>query len=133
MKKNNSIWLRAAFMLSFLSVGIPYWLIPYNKVSLPSAMMGPTLLVVVIAALLLQATAAAPFWKTVRALGASLAAAVLARVMLEGILDPSSHNLWPFEVIIALLLGFACSLTGAAIGLLVGRLRGVAGHEEGPA
>jgi hypothetical protein len=43
--------------------------------------------------------------------------------MVEGILDPSSHNLWPFEIAIALVLGFACSLAGAAIGNLIARLR----------
>lgn len=123
MIKKTSIWLRTAFLLSFLSAGIPYWLIPYREVNLPSALMGAGLVIVVLAALLLRACEIAPFWKTVRILGWSLAAAVIARVIVEGIHDPSSHNLWPFEVVIALLLGFACSMTGAAIGTLIARLR----------
>src|SRR5690606_579092 len=100
MNKNNPVWLRAAFITSFLSVGIPYWLIPYHKVNLPSSLIGPGLVVVVIAALLLRASAITSFWKTIRVIGSTLAAAVLIRVIVEGIRDPSSHNLWPLEVII---------------------------------
>jgi hypothetical protein len=39
-------WLIAAFVVSFLAVGFPYWQIPYAKVSLPSTLYGPGLLVV---------------------------------------------------------------------------------------
>jgi hypothetical protein len=126
MIKKTSFWLRTAFLLSFLGAGIPYWLIPYREVNLPSTLLGPGLVIVVLAALLLRACGVAPFWKTARTLGWALAAAVIARVVVEGIRDPSSHNLWPFEVAIALLLGFACSVTGAAIGGLIARLRGSA-------
>lgn len=133
MNKNHPFWHRAAFVLSFLSAGIPYWLIPYNRVNLPSALIGPGLIVIIAAALLLQAAAVAPFWKTVRMLGWSLAAAVLARVLVEGLRDPSSHNLWPFEVVIAMLLGFACSLAGAALGRLIARLRSAGRPEKGQA
>jgi hypothetical protein len=122
MDRKHTNWLRAAFLLSFFGAGIPYWLIPYHQVNLPSALMSPSLVLIGIAALLLRAALITPFWKTVRFLGSTLAAAVLARVMVEGILDPSSHNLWPFEIAIALVLGFACSLAGAAIGNLIARL-----------
>lgn len=124
MNNNPSLWRRTAFLLSFLSAGIPYWLIPYREVSLPSTLIGPGLVIIVLAALLLRACGITPFWKTARTLGWALAAAVIVRVLVEGMRDPSSHNLWPFEVAIALLLGFACSLTGAAIGSLIARLRG---------
>src|SRR5690606_26023784 len=129
MNKNNPVWLRAAFISGFLSVGIPYWLIPYHKVNLPSSLIGPGLIVVVVAALLLRAAATTPFWKTVRVMGSTLAAAVLVRVIVEGIRDPSSHTLWPFEVIIALMLGFVCALTGAIMGSLIARLRDGIGRE----
>lgn len=123
MNNKNSNWLHAAFLLSFLGAGIPFWLIPYHQVILPSALISPGLVVIVITALVLRSALITPFWKTVRLMGSSLAAAVLARVLVEGIRDPSSHNLWPFEVAIALVLGFSCSLAGAAIGSLIARLR----------
>ena len=125
MDKKHAKWLRAAFLLSFLGAGVPYWLIPYHQVNLPSALISPGLVLVVIAALLLRAVLLTPFWKTIRFLGSTLAAAVLARVIVEGIRDPSSHNLWPFEVAIALVLGFACSLAGTVLGSLIAKLRNV--------
>ena len=115
-------WLSVAFVLSFLAVGIPYWLIPYNKVNLPSALIGPGLLVVVFTALLMRSHRAASFWRVVSIVGASVPAAVFARVIVDGLKDPSSHNLWPFEVIIALLMGFLCALAGAVAGSLVSTL-----------
>ena len=39
-------WLVAASLISFLFVGVPYWQIPYAKVSLPSTLYGTGLLVV---------------------------------------------------------------------------------------
>lgn len=124
MNNKHSLWRRTAFVLSFFSTGIPFWLIPYNQVNLPSSLIHPGLAVVVIAAVLIRATRVNLLWKTVRLLGWAPAAAVIARVIVEGMRDPSSHNLWPFEVIIALLLGFACALIGALLGTLVAWLRG---------
>ena len=122
-------WLLVAFMLSFFAVGIPYWLIPYNKVSLPSTLMGPALLAVPFVALMIRAYGGASFWSAVNIVGASVPAAVFARVIVDGLKDPSSHNLWPFEVIIALFVGFPCALAGALAGSLV--LTRVARHVGG--
>jgi hypothetical protein len=36
--------------------------------------------------------------------------------------DPTSHNLWPFELVIAGFLGFAFSLSGAFAGWLITRV-----------
>lgn len=116
MKEKN--WIIPAFAVSFLAVGLPYWLIPYNRVNLPDALIAPELLVVCIAALLLRVFQAAPFWRTTAFIGAAVPAAVLARVIVEGLLDPTSHNLWPLEIIIAAFLGFVCALAGAIAGSL---------------
>lgn len=51
MNQTKVTWLLIAFILSFFAAGIPYWLIPYNRASLPSVLMGPGLLVAVFAAL----------------------------------------------------------------------------------
>jgi len=132
MFRNQSHWLRAAYLLGFLAAGIPYWLIPYHQVNLPSALISPGLVLVVMAAVLLRAWLGTPFWKTVRFMGSTLAAAVLARVIVEGLSEPSSHNLWPFELLIALLLGFACAFSGAVLGNLMARLcRQARDHKTG--
>lgn len=115
-------WLIIAFAASLLAVGIPSWLVPYNQVNLPDTLMKPGLTVVVSAALLLNLYGAASFWKTVRIVGSSAPVAVFARVLVDGVRDPTSHNLRPCEVIIALLLGFIRSLAGAVFGSLVARV-----------
>lgn len=115
-------WLSIAFLLSFLAVGVPYWLIPYNKVNLPNALMEPGLFLVVCAPLVLRACSVSTFWRTLTIVGAAVPAVVITRVVWDGLKDPSSHNLWPVEVIIALILGFACALGGAVVGGLVSKL-----------
>lgn len=123
MKDVKSLWLPLSVTASFLAVGIPYWLIPYNKLNLPDAVLGPGLVVVVISALLLRIYDVAALWKVIWMVGGSVALAVMARVVIEGVRDPTSHNLWPFEVIIALVIGFACSASGAITGSLIARFR----------
>jgi hypothetical protein len=49
----------------------------------------------------------------------------LLRVIVGVTADPTSHNLWPFEVILACVVGLGVSLSGALLGsgflLLQGR------------
>ena len=48
--------------------------------------------------------------------------AVLARVAVETAEDPTSHNLWPFEVVIAGGIGFAGALAGVVFARVLQRL-----------
>ncbi len=100
----------------FLAVGTPYWAISYRDAQLPSSLLTPALAVVAAAAAIVRAVGAAPFWRIVGIVGASAPAVVVARVAVETTRDPTSHNLWPFEVAIACGVGFACSLVGAVAG-----------------
>lgn len=115
--------LPMAFLVSALAVGVPYWLIPYNKVNLPSALIGPGLFVVMAAALLVRLPRSATgFWKSTAAIGLAVPVPVLARVVWDGVNDPTSHNLWPIEIVIALVLGMACAVAGAVAGSLLSTL-----------
>jgi hypothetical protein len=111
-------WLAAAFVLGFLSVGFGYWQVPYAKVSLPGTLYGPGLLLVIILAGAVRAFSNARLTATTLVVGATVPAAVLARVSVETLTDPTSHNLWPLELIIAAVVGVVCSLAGAVIGSL---------------
>jgi peptidoglycan/LPS O-acetylase OafA/YrhL len=122
MKHNPSRWLLLCVAAIFFAVGIPYWFIPYGKVNLPDAVLGPGLIVVALSALLLRLYRAASFWRVTWTAGASVALAVMARVLVEGVRDPTSHNLWPLELIIALVVGFTCAVAGAIVGSLSARL-----------
>jgi hypothetical protein len=111
----------AAFAVGLLAVGLPYWRTPYAQVSLPSTLYGPGLIAVALAAATARGVARLGLRAAVLAAGAAVPAAVLARVAVDTAADPTSHNLWPFELIIAAALGASC----AAAGALVGSLRGL--------
>jgi hypothetical protein len=45
----------------------------------------------------------------------------MVRVVRETSVDPTSHNLWPFEIVIASGLGFPAAFAGAVLGWLLVR------------
>lgn len=122
MKPNSSSWLRLAFIAGVLAVGLPFWLIPYNRANLPDALLTPGLVVVCVSALLLRLFRMASFRKVATLMAATVPAAVLIRVLVEGVRDPTSHNLWPLEVIIAVLVGLVSAVPGAIGGVLLTKL-----------
>lgn len=112
--KPRSRVLLWSFLVGFLVVGVPYWRIPYNKAT-SSAVMGGAMLIGVIA-LIARVLMEARFLRVVLVLAAAVPAAVMARVVVDTTRDPTSHNLWPFELVIA----FAAGLVGAVPGTLLG-------------
>ena len=118
MSKSTRYWLAGAFLAGFLVIGVPYWPIPYNKVSLPDSLYGGGLFVVVLAAAAVRALGKPHFLLATLVAGAAVPAAVIARIAVETTRDPTSHNLWPFEVIIAGIMGLLCASAGALIGSL---------------
>lgn len=118
--QNGRLWL--GFLIPFLAVGLPYWLLPYNRVNVPDALLTPGLALVVFAALVLCACRLTSFWKATWIAAATVPAVVMTRVLVEGLMDPTSHNLWPLELIIALPVGFVPAVAGAIVGSLFARL-----------
>ena len=118
-------WIPAfGFIVSALAVGVPYILIPYRDLNLPSALYGPGLCVLVVAAALTLGCAATTFWKGVAIIGASVPAIILLRVAVETAADPTSHNLWPFEIVIGSIVSALCAFAGALVGWIIWKLRG---------
>ena len=111
-------WLVAAFVISFFAVGFSYWQVPYAKVSLPSTLYGTGLLVVGVLAAAACAIGKARILSVILAVGAAVPAPILARIAADTAKDPTSHNLWPFEFIIAAVIGVLCSSAGALVGSL---------------
>jgi hypothetical protein len=122
MQPNAVYWLAAAFVVSFFAVGFPYWQIPYAKISLPSTLYGMGLLVVGILAAAARAFGKARLLAVILAIDGAVPAPILARIAVDTAKDPTSHNLWPFEFIIAAVLGVLCSSAGALVGSLPARL-----------
>ena len=119
MTRSSPAWLLIAFVIAFVGVGFRYWQIPYPQVSLPDSMYGPGLVAVAVVALMSRAFGVARFWKVWLLIAAAVPAAVLVRIIVETTTDPTSHNLWPLEIAIALALGLGCSLAGTALGSLL--------------
>lgn len=113
-----------AFLSSFFAVGLSFWRIPYNQVNLPNALLTLGLWVVGASASLLCFRGAASIWRIAVIIGAAVPAAVFARIVVKGIQDPTSHNLWPLEVLIAVPIGWFTALAGAVLGALAARLVG---------
>ena len=61
--------------------------------------------------------------------GSTFPAVIFARVVLDGMEDPTNHNLWPFEVAIAVGLGMVMTFPSAALGWLLRRVTH-GGHAE---
>lgn len=122
MKPNSSSWLGLAFAAGVLAVGLPFWLIPYNRVNLPDALLTPGLVVACLSALLLRLFRVASFRKATTLMAATVPAVVLIRVLVDGLRDPTSHNLWPLEVIMAILVGLISAMPGALGGVLLMKL-----------
>lgn len=108
-----------AFLTAFVAVGLPYWLIPYHQVNLPNALLTGGLVVVPLAALVLRLFGAAHTWLATVVAGATVPVAVMTRVLVDCAQDPTAHNLWPFELVIACFVGFGPGLAGALLGQLI--------------
>lgn len=105
-------------MISFFTVGVPYWQIPYAKVSLPTTLYGMGLVVVGVLAAAARAFGKARLMAVILGVGAAVPALILARIAVDTAKDPTSHNLWPFEFIIAAVIGMLSSSAGALVGSL---------------
>ena len=116
MSRAQTLWLAIAFVVGLLAVSVPYWEVPYSKVSLPDTLISPTLLVVVLAAAVARAVGKCHFVSTLIVAGAAVPSAVMGRVLIDTLQDPTSHNLWPFEFIIAAGVGLLASTGGALLG-----------------
>lgn len=123
MSRRNRLTLALAFALALLAVGLPYWQIPYAQISLPGAVWGVGLIVVAVLAAACRIAVATALWPTALVLGAAVPGAVLVRVVYEAAVTPTSHNLWPFELLLSAGPGLLAALVGALAGGLVASAR----------
>jgi hypothetical protein len=108
--------------VGFLVVGVPYWRIPYNKAT-AAAMVGGAILIGAVA-LIARVLIDARFLRVVLVLAAAIPVTVMARVVVDTTRDPTAHNLWPFELVIAFLVGLTGTVPGTLIGSVFRRMLG---------
>lgn len=100
--------------ISLLAVGLSLWPIPYEDVQMLQqpflvtwALIGFTL-----GALGVLFLKRHPI-KSMVCVAFGFVLAVMGRIIVEAIIDPTSHNLWPFEIVIALAVSFPSAFLGA--------------------
>lgn len=108
-----------------LACGLLLWPIPYREVSLPGNPTPSRLLLAGALAGLLAGYLIRPGLRTpILAVAAGYVAAVLIRIGVETSHDPTSHNLWPFEVVIVGLFGLVAGGIGVGAARLIQRSAG---------
>ena len=117
MKGLGFVWVLLAFTAVVLSAGIPYWRVPYDELNRGHFAVLPGALLLGVLTLALVVTEAAPAkWIAVTML-CSVPFIVCVSVAKDTARDPTSHNLWPFELIFAVIAGAAIVVPVMLIGL----------------
>lgn len=111
-----------AVVAGTLACGLPLWPVPYSEVSMPgnpgaSVWIGLGTIAGVLAGLLIRRVRTA-----VLAVAGGFVLAVILRVVVDTARDPTSHNLWPFEVVIAGTIGLFAASIGVVLALVIRRL-----------
>jgi hypothetical protein len=119
----DSFWLASGFVAALLLIGVPFWSVPYAQANLPGSLVGAGLFVLAALAVLLALAGVARLRAVLATMALCPAAAVALRVVAEGVADPTSHNLWPLEIVIALVLGAGAVLPALIAGLVARRFR----------
>lgn len=129
MKSPQSTFLAPAFAVAVIGVGAIYWRVPYSRADVTSiGAWGAAIVATLTAGAIIAGRCR--FWPSVLAMGGVVPVVVGVRVVVEGLRDPTSHNLWPFEMVFAAVVGLALALAGGAIGSLVAwALDGAAQHD----
>ena len=122
MAERSTLWLAAGFAAGLLLTGVPYWRLPYN-----ANIFADTALLIGFAGLgvvtaVLAASGVARLGKVFWAMLAAFPTAVMIRVIVDTMKDPTDHNLWPFEIVIAALFSLVAVVPGLLIGALARRL-----------
>jgi hypothetical protein len=111
--------LAGSFLAGALAIGIPYFALEYSQVNLPSSLFGWGLFLLLALAAFIRISSSAGFLSTAAVMALVAPAVVMARVVVDTARDPTSHNLWPLEVVIAGFVGLCVAAAGATAGSLV--------------
>ena len=122
--ERRTLWLVAGFAAGLLLTGIPFWRLPYNADYFADPFILGGFVALAVVAAILVGSRAATVGQALKVTVAAFPAAVAIRVIVETAKDPTDHNLWPFELIIAAIVSLAAVLPGLLVGAIVRRLRG---------
>jgi hypothetical protein len=116
INKNTSLPWMSGLLLGFLASGIPSYLAAVYefKYLLPYWVVG-----LFIAGVTMGVTYPIRVWRWGIAVGLGLPIVVIVKIIMDISHDASSHNLFPFEILIALFIAAVSSFPGVYLGALV--------------
>jgi hypothetical protein len=121
MKPKKLFLFLSALVICYLAMGVPYWQKPYSNVSLPDSLYELGLWLVIASAAAFRLHGFGFLW-TAGSFGLVAPMVVATRITVETARDSSTHNLFPFEIAIAVFVGFSAAAFGAVIGTVIERL-----------
>jgi hypothetical protein len=117
MKRPGWIWLLLAFAAVVLSAGIPYWRLSYDQVNRGQFNLVPGALLLLVLTLVLVLTEAASARKIAATMLACVPVIDAISIVQHTARDPTTHNLWPLELLLATLAGAAIVVPAVMLGL----------------
>lgn len=114
-------WLVGAFAISFFGGGLLWWSGSYQEYLERSFSWG-TLTLFAATKLILTWMIGVRFLLVAIVMGSAFPAVIMARVVIDGLQDPTRHNLWPIEIVMSGVWGMVMTLPFAAPGLLLRRV-----------
>ena len=112
----------ACSLLACFVLGVRYWSAPYRDLDLPSGLLQPELALVVAMAGWLQFVQPTRRLSTLALMALAPVGTVIVRIATDVARDPTSHNLFPFEIVIAAFVGLLAAGLGVGLGALARRL-----------
>jgi hypothetical protein len=116
----SRLFLPAVFVLGFLVVGVPFWLIPYSSVTVPNSFFGLGAVTVFVLAAFLGFRVG--FWKGLLVAGAVMPSVLMCRVVVEALVEPTRHNLWPLALMIVVVMAIGLAGIGSLLGWVVAKV-----------
>lgn len=113
------------FGVAFVIAAVLYWPAMETKQNLPDSLYGLPVVLTALTAVVDSWLSRRPFARALWVAACVLPAAVFARALHDVLLvDPTSHNLWPFEIVIAFGVSLPAALAGSVAGWLLLRATG---------
>jgi hypothetical protein len=123
-RHHNSFSSHAWFgpLLGFIIGAITVWPIPYDQLTMGGATMsaGWVIFCGMAGAYMARVTTRQLPHIAVLVSG-GVVGAVMLRIIVEVAIDPTDHNLWPFEIVLTMLICFPSALCGAWLSRLIAR------------
>jgi hypothetical protein len=113
--------LPLGFLAALLVLGVPCWRVPYGELELVGPAVWAGLVVLAGIALMLAVVHEGRLRRVLLVMGSCPAAVVMIRVAADTAVDPTRHNLWPFEVVFALVAGAVTMLPALVAGVVARR------------